>query len=227
MKRKYGVIIALSLAWHVAFIHEGQAQKISPESPSYQKALAVAKTVDSLIRATRKHYTDMVVKKLVADGAGASSTYQKDKGFVPLPANFINRVISEIMTQQSAAKQRQYDVKIVSKWNINKHKDLTNEFSERGWAFLDKQQEQHRDAGKNLAQLSWEPYIEVGHYRDQLTLHYISADPASARECVACHNTWEQKKEIKQRRRRQGIEAGKTFKYGELLGAVVIAVPLE
>ena len=227
MKKKYGIIIVLGLVWHLAFTYEGLAENVSPESPAYQKALAVAKTVDDLIRATRKHYTDMVVRKITNDGAGASITYKKEKGFVPLPADFISRVTFEVAHQQAAEKQWRYDVKLISKWNINKNKGLILEYAKRGWDFLDKQQVQHRNAGKSLGQLIWEPYVEVDRYRDKMVLHYLSADPASDTACVTCHNTWEQKADIQRRRRKQGAELGKVFKYGELMGALSITVPIE
>ena len=119
------------------------------------------------------------------------------------------------------------DISPASRWNLNAQQGLRSAFEHRGWAFLVQQQEAHRATGQPLKALDWQPYVEVGRLRNQPVLRYFSADLASAQACVTCHNAWEQKPDIQQRRRQAGVEVGKVFERQELLGAVSITVPLQ
>lgn len=201
--------------------------EISPSSPAYQKGFAVARAIDDIVRATRKHYTGMVVRKLNNDGSGASLEYESTKGFVPLPAVFVRRIAFETAFQQGKAREWRYDVSLRSAWNLNQDQGLREGFEQRGWEFLTQQQKKHLAAGQSLKTLSWEPYVEVGRLRNKPVLRYLSADTASADACVTCHNNWERKGEIRNRRRKAGLEAGKVFQRDELLGVLAITVPLQ
>lgn len=227
MFRWYLVMVMIVGVLHLALLSPGIAQeKVLPSDPAYQKALAVAKVVDDLVRATRKHYTDMVVWKLASDGAGATLDYRKTKGYVPLPASFVKRVAFETNARQIARNQWRYDVSLISRYNLNDLQGISAPFHKRGWNFLAKQQDQHLTAGQPLKDLIWEPYIEIGKSRGQVVMNYFSADPASSKACVTCHNGWEQKEETQARRKRQGVKVGKVFQMHELMGALAITVPL-
>lgn len=228
MYRFWAYALTLGIVMSVGMLSRVEAQEtVSPSSPLYQKALYAAKVVDGLIRATRKHYTQMVVKKLKNDGAGASLEYESAPGFAPLPAVFIRRVVFETAYQQTLAKEWLYDTSLVSKWNLNEDRSLQSTFIKRGWDALIQQQSDHLATGKTLKDLRWQPHVEVGQFKGQPVLKYLSADPASARACVTCHNAWESKEEIQTRRRQQGIEVGKQFQRHELMGALSIIVPLR
>jgi len=228
MNKFLAFTLAIGICFSVGILHGVEAQEqISPSSPAYQKAFTIAKVVDELIRATRKHYTDMVVKKLKGEGAGASLEYKADKGFVPLPAVFMRRVAFETAFQQGRADEWLYNVALLSRWNLNEDQGLQGDFDQRGWEFLAKQQKDYLASGKPLKNIIWEPYIEAGRLRGQRVLRYLSADPASAKPCVSCHNAWERKEEIQNKRAKQGIEVGKVFERHELLGALSITVPLQ
>lgn len=94
------------------------------------------------------------------------------------------------------------------------------------WKFLVGQQEEALKAGKPINGVQWKPFVRVATVNGKRTLRYLSADPASAIACVTCHNRWEQKPEIKQRREAKGVGAGKVFRMHELMGALGINVSL-
>ena len=202
------------------FIVKVQEQGLSGE----QEAEITAKAIDAAIRSIRSHYTEMVVQKLKGDGVGAAIDYENQSGFVPLPAVFIRHIVS---TEDAKSEDKSVAVSLRSRWNLNKEQGLQDAFEQEGWDFLVKQQEDRLASGKSLKRLKWQPYVKVVTQGDKKTFRYLSADPASNQSCVACHNQWENKEEIKAFRKSQGIEAGKVFKANELMGALSITVPLE
>ncbi len=202
------------------FIVKMKEQGLSGE----QEAEITVKAIDVAIRSIRTHYAGMVVRKLKGDGAGAAIDYENQPGFVPLPAVFIRHIIS---TEDSKSEDNSVAIFLRSRWNLNKEQGLQDAFEQEGWDFLVKQQEDRLASGRSLKKMLWKPYAKVVTQGDKKTFRYLSADPAANQSCVACHNQWENKKEIKALRKSQGIEAGKVFKEGELMGVLSIMVPLE
>ena len=200
---------------------------ISPASPRYQTALAVAQVLDDIVRATRKHYTNMVVSKLQKDGTGGSLDYDSEQGYVPLPAQFIRRVLYETTYQQIADKNKRYEIRLRSRWNLNEQQGLADEFEQQGWDFLVKQQQDQLAGGGKLKDIQWQPYIEVEQKKGQPALRYFSADTASSPSCVSCHNALEATDKVQQQRKKQGVEVDKTFDHFELMGAVSISVVIQ
>lgn len=188
-----------------------------------QKALVVAKVLDGMIRAIRGAYTSAVVQKLGRDGTGASLNYTSKRGFAPLPAVFMRLIAADVVSKAG----NQFFVSLRSRWHLNRQQGLQDDVERAGWDFLAKQQETQRAAGKSLRNFQWEPYVQVLTMGAKKNLRYFSADPASSRSCITCHNAWENRKEIKTIRAEQGVERGKTFKQHELMGMLSIVVSLE
>ena len=225
MKKTYVLPIILGLLCNFFIISESMA--LSEDSQEYQKALATATALDEMVRSTRAYYTKMIVQKLKKEGTGAAINSDSQNGFVPLPAQFIRKIIYQIVLDKRTAGDNYTKIALRSKWNLNELQDLGTEFEKEGWEFLIKQQEKQLAAGKSLKKLDWEPYIKLDTVGDTTVLNYLSADTAVAKACSSCHSAWEQKPEIIKLRKEHNTEAGTVFKKYQLLGALSITIPLE
>jgi methyl-accepting chemotaxis protein len=157
--------------------------------------IQLAETTTHQIKADRAYYTKNVIGKLKKESKDfkASDEYLHVKGAIPLPATFV-REVSESLG--SSAKYR-YD--LVSKWNINKDKGLKDDFSKRAWDKLS-------ENGK----VPYGEFISVGtgaEYR------FATADIASVKGCVSCHN-------------KHPRSPNKNIKLGDLLGVLVVTTPV-
>ena len=90
-------------------------------------------------------------------------------GSVSLPITFAQEV-SEKINQTGVYR---YD--FLSRWNINKDKDLKTEFEKDAFNFLQKDKRK--------------PYYKFLEFEDQFVLRYATSDVASAAPCVSCHNS--------------------------------------
>lgn len=224
MKKFFAITFACGFLCNFGMLPAAHAQ--GEESPEYQKALAAAQMLDEMVRSTRAYYTKLVVQKLKKEGTGAAIDYDSKEGYVPLPAQFIRKVIYQIMLDKRTEGDNYTKIALRSRWNLNDMQGLGTNFEKEGWEFLRKQQEQQLTAGKPLKKIDWKPYIKRSIVGDTPVLNYLSADTASAKACYSCHNAWEQKPEIQKLRRQQNIETGSVFKKHELLGALSITVPI-
>jgi len=202
---------------------------IDESSPEYKQAFAVATAVDTIIRSARANYTKRVVGKLKKDGVGAAVDSADKKGFAPLPAQYIRAIAHDVAIRQKRSKEKQktFGFFLRSRWNLNLEQDLRDDFERDGWEFISKQQEDHLKAKKPIKTIEWKPYIRTEIKDGQKVFRYLSADPASAISCIKCHNQYEQREEIKELRRKQGVEVGKIFSMDELMGALSIYVNLD
>ncbi len=225
MKKFFALSLICGLLLNFGILTQANAQ--SGESPEYLKALNTAQTLDEMIRSTRANYTKLVVQKLKKDGAGADLDYDSKGGFVPLPAQFIRKVIYQIVLNKRTAGDNYTKIALRSRWNLNEIQGIGTEFEKEGWKFLQKQQDEQLAAGKSLKRIEWEPYVKRDFVGDTEVLNYLSADVAAVKACASCHNAWEARKEIQKKRRKQNIEEGMVFKKYQLLGALSITIPIE
>ena len=101
-----------------------------------QHALTVAEIVVKHAGAVRSVYSDSIVSKLQADGAGGSDYHSHEKpGTVPLPAQFIKSIAGKA----SADADGLYEYRAVSKWNLAADQGLNNDFLRSAWKELEKQ----------------------------------------------------------------------------------------
>lgn len=198
------------------FIVRMQDQNLSEQEMAEVTAIAISQA----IRTIRANYTGMIVNKLQKDGTGAALDYEAKPGFIPLPAVFIRHILADEGFQAVNTALR-------SRWNLNEKQHLQDALEQEGWDFLVKQQEARLASGKTLTNYTWQPYVKVITQGDTKALRFLSADTASAKACVTCHNMMENQSNVKAMRKKQGIEVGKAFELYELLGALSITVPLQ
>lgn len=220
----------ISVACSVLFISLAtipSASAIDETSPGYQEALRTAAAMDALVRATRAYYTSLVVNKLKKEGTGGAIDSGDKAGFVPLPAQFVRKIIYQLVYDKRASGDNVTSINLRSQWNLNDIQGLTTEFEKEGWEYLQRQQAEHMASGGSMKKIDWQPYVKIDTVGGQPVIRYVSADPASSSGCVACHNSYEQRADVQRRRRQDNIEAGKTFSQYELMGALAITIPIK
>ncbi len=144
----------------------------------------------------RKQYTKNIVVKLKKDGVvdvHPKRNYTKIDGGIPLPATFVQEVSDNIN------KQGVYSYDLLSKWNINREKGLKTDFEREAFDYLSSKK------GKSFSRFM----VHNGLY----TLRYATADVASAKGCVSCHNAHEESPKH-------------DFKLGDVMGVLVVNIPL-
>ncbi len=112
---------------------------------------------------------------------------------LPLPAEFIRDVSAEIN------KKGFYRYELLSKWNVNADKGLKTAFE--------------KDAFEFLMSFKDQPYYKFQQYGEKFVLRYATADVASSRACVTCHN-------------RLSIKSKRDFKLGDVIGVLIVTIPV-
>jgi Methyl-accepting chemotaxis protein len=144
----------------------------------------------------RKQYTKNIIAKLKKDGIAnvhPNRNYTNLDGGIPLPATFVQEVSSTIN------KQGVYSYDLLSKWNINKKKNLRTDFEREAFDFL------YQDKG-NI-------FLRFMEHNGIFTLRYATPDVAGAETCVKCHNSHDDSPK-------------KDFKLGEVMGILVVNIPI-
>ncbi|MDP7020000.1 MAG: methyl-accepting chemotaxis protein [Pirellulaceae bacterium] len=189
-------------------IERGQTDLVNSQ------AVAVGKSIANQVAATRSRYAKDIVSQLKPQGVKFSTT--PGEGEAPLPATFVTHVSS---TMKESAGEHGASFVLRSGWNINRDQGLSTEFEKRGWQSLLDQQESMLGG-----ETPFEPYWERGVTDHGIeVVRVMTADLASAKSCVECHNKLEKTAEIRARR---GDELVKTFELNDLMGAVVTTVPV-
>jgi diguanylate cyclase (GGDEF)-like protein len=182
------------------------------------QAVNVAEIVARQAAASRSVYASQIAAKLAKDGTGPHMNSQDNKGYVPIPAQFLKLVGREA----SAASDNLYRYKPISKWNLEPTQGLTTDFQKWAWAQLEAQ-----DQADPKGPIQWQPTWRFETVNDVKTLLYLRADPAAAENCVACHNALEQTPEIIDRRRASDVTTQKQWKLHQLMGAIQVEIPLD
>ena len=119
----------------------------------------------------RAYYNKNVIVKLQNDGMAisASPDFQNIQGAIPAPATFVQQV-SQVLDEKKA----DYSYQLLSKFNINPEKGLSDQYSEDAWAAL---------TANTSGVFSKVVEAEDGG----ATFQYAQADIAS-QGCVDCHN---------------------------------------
>jgi diguanylate cyclase (GGDEF)-like protein len=182
------------------------------------QAVNVAEIVARQAAAGRSVYASQIAGKLAKDGTGPHMNSQDNKGYVPIPAQFLKLVGREA----SATSDNLYRYKPISKWNLEPTQGLTTDFQKWAWAQLEAQ-----DLPDPKGPIAWQPVWRFEDVNGVNTLLYLRADPAAAESCVACHNGLEQSPEIIERRRVSGVPVQKQWKLHQLMGAIQVEIPLD
>ncbi|KAA3595423.1 MAG: DUF3365 domain-containing protein [Candidatus Scalindua sp. SCAELEC01] len=144
----------------------------------------------------RKQYTKNIVVKLKKDGVldvHPNRNYANIDGGIPLPATFVQEVSASIN------EKGVYSYDLLSKWNINSEKGLKTDFEREAFDHL------YSKKGKSLSSFM----VHDGLY----TLRYATADVASAKGCVSCHNAHEESPK-------------NDFKLGDVMGILIVNIPI-
>ncbi|MEK7759684.1 MAG: DUF3365 domain-containing protein, partial [Pseudomonadota bacterium] len=181
------------------------------------QAVNVAEIVARQAAASRSVYASQIAAKLAKDGTGPHMNSQDNKGYVPIPDQFLKLVGREA----SAASGNLYRYKPVSKWNLEPTQGLVTDFQKWAWTQLETQ-----DQADPKNPIAWQPVWRFETVDEVKTLLYLRADPAAAEICVACHNGLEQSPEIIARRRASNVPTQKQWKLHQLMGAIQVEIPL-
>jgi len=182
------------------------------------QALAVAEIVAEQVTTARTVYAREIAGTLAGDGFGPNANSAEMPGHVPIPARFLKRV----GRASSERSDRSYEYRPISKWNLEPTRGVTDDFLRWAWPQLESQ-----DRLEPAVPIEWKAVWRIeGEGRDRV-LRYLSADLASQDGCVACHNAYERRPEVIQRRIAAGVEPGKQWVRHQLMGALSISIPLD
>ncbi len=157
-------------------------------------SLTAAKSVTMQVFEDRAQYTKGIVKlKKELSGFRPSREWTTTVGGMPLPATFVQEVA------ESINEKGLYRYDLLSKWNINKDKGLNVGFEEEAF-------------GKLISN-SKEPYYKFMEYDGKFVLRYATADMASDKACVSCHNNHPESPK-------------KNFMLGDVIGTLVVTIPI-
>jgi signal transduction histidine kinase len=182
------------------------------------EAVRIAEVVALQALAARTVYTTEVADKLRKDGSGAHIDSAGQRGYVPLPAQFLKLVGREA----SQGGGGLYRYRPLSKWNLEPTQGLADDFQRWAWQRLEAQD---RDAPKGP--IAWQPAWRIERMGGVKTLRYMHADPAAAGSCIACHNEMERDAQVLVRRVAANVPTGKQWSQHQLLGAIEVTVPIE
>jgi diguanylate cyclase (GGDEF)-like protein len=182
------------------------------------EALKIAEVVARLALASRSAYSTAVADKLREDGFGPHIDYDKQRGFVPLPAQFLKLVGQEAARDSDAL----YLYRPLSKWNLEPTQGVTDDFQRWAWGSLEAQ-----DRAEPQGPIDWQPVSRLERVGGVAMLRYMRADPASTAACVNCHNQYEKEQGTVLRRVAAGVEPGKQWRQYQLLGAIEVSIPLD
>lgn len=186
------------------------------------EANRIANIVTTQILADRAIYTMGLVGKLKKDGAGAAVDSHQRPGYIMLPAQFVRSV--SIKVDESSGGLYKYS--LVSEWNLNKEQGIKDDFDRWAWDQL-KIQDKIFSEQTTSEDFKWKPVSRIDEVNGERVLRYMRADPASAQDCVSCHNAYEKNDAVKLLRKQQGVEPGKIWKLHQLMGALRVEIPIS
>ncbi|MBW8014671.1 MAG: DUF3365 domain-containing protein [Planctomycetes bacterium] len=183
------------LAANITIMIDAEAQydtsSIITASQVGSSAIELAKVVAEQVTTDRAFYTKNVIGKLKKESENfkAGSNYHETTGSIPLPATFVRE------TSESLGENAGYSYDLLSKWNINKDKGLSDAFENNAW--------------ESLSRDPKTPYAEFISTGSGVAYRYATADLANAKGCVSCHNEHQNSPK-------------KDFKHGDLMGILVV-----
>jgi len=217
-------IVLLLLANLLLVSFNSNAETVDTNSAAYK----VAETVDFMVRAVRAMYTKQIIGKLQSDNEDTLFDNVDNKRFTPLPAQFIHDVDNYIKFYgQRSEVAPDFSFSLRSKWNLNDQRGLSDNFETEGWNALEQQQLDALNSGIPYRDIEWKPYAEETIVEGKTILRYLSADTATEKTCIDCHNRYENTDRAKSIRESEGVISGKEFQLHELMGALSIIVTLE
>lgn len=181
------------------------------------QALSVAEIVAKQATVARSVYSKNVAGKLKIDGTGPHIDYNEKSGYVPIPAQFLKMVGRKSANEADFL----YKYKPISKWNLEPTQGIGDEFLQWAWPQLEMQ-----DKESPTEPIKWKPISRIEGEGADRVLRYLYADPAAQMSCVYCHNSYEIRDNIQERRAQSKIALGKQWKQHQLMGALSVTIPL-
>ncbi|RAU18608.1 hypothetical protein DN062_07510 [Nitrincola tibetensis] len=137
---------------------------------------------------------------------------------LPIPSEFLKLVARDVSANNLAS----YRYTPLSLWNLDSNQGLSDDFHYWAWAQLEAQ-----DQPSPTVPIDWQPVKRFERINGVKTLRYMVADAANSENCVSCHNTYEQRKDIIDRRVGAGVDPGKQWQQYQLMGALEIQVSVD
>jgi len=182
-----------------------------------EDAIRSADIVATEVQVSRTTFTEKVVDKLKKEGFGISLDFERHLGYVPIPAQYLRFVGSDIHKQSEGL----FNFNLLSKWNLHANQGVRDDFEKWAWTQFE-QQDQKNPNGP----INWIPRWRFEDVNGVKTLRYMRADPAAENACVECHNEQEKKPEIQAQRIAAGVTPDKEWKRHQLLGAIEVQIPV-
>ncbi|PWQ98413.1 EAL domain-containing protein [Leucothrix arctica] len=183
------------------------------------QAVRVAEIVTRQAAAAHSIYSNNILGKIEKDKIGfADVNFHKKKGALPIPAQFMK----SLALRSSGTSDGLYKYRLVSKWNLAEDQNLNNDFLIEAWKHLEQQ-----DQLEPTQAIQWTPFYSIREFNGEKTLLFLSADPASKKSCITCHNNYEQYPAMVERRSEQGVAPQKEWKLHQLMGATFVQIPIQ
>jgi len=160
-----------------------------------EKLTQRARSLHTQIMADRQYYASVIVPRLVELGGSMGPDYKQVHGRFPLPATFV-REVAELTSLASEG----YTANLISPWNINPTKGLTDRFQV--------------DAFDYLMKIPTGQFFRADTIEGRAVMRVLMADLASAQSCVDCHNVHPQSPK-------------RDFKLKDLMGGLEIIIPMD
>lgn len=132
-------------------------------------AKTVADYVHSVIQADRTFYTTEVVERMQMRGVVVASENWKERGTLPLPAQFLAEAGLLMREERNGIR-----VRLLSNWAINKRNRPTTEFERAGLT--------------EILVNSDRPYTSVVTEDGSPYFQALYPDKAVSQTCIGCHN---------------------------------------
>ena len=204
-------VIALGIVVVLVWARADRKLRSQQEELVKRQAISIGVNTAQQVAATRAVYASSVVGSLKPHGVEFAQ--KPDGGQAPLPAVFVGEIARKIKENGGSDS---VSFVLRSKWNINPTQGLTSEFEKHGWDHLEKQLNQNGNKS--------EPYWEQTNLADGTpVIRVMTPDIANAKSCVSCHNELEKSSAIAAMR---GGQPAKSFRLGDLMGAIVTTVPI-
>lgn len=163
-----GLIIGMLLMWASGQGPPSATGKNLPEPPCIP-ATAATDYVHSVIQADRTFYTTEIVERMQVRGTAVASEHWKERGVLPLPAQFLKE--AGLLMR---GDDRGIRVRLLSQWPINKDNRANTDFERTGLSEI------MVDGGR--------PYTGVVTQDGASYFQALYPDKAVSQTCIGCHN---------------------------------------
>jgi hypothetical protein len=164
----WGVVVGVLTACLLSQWSLSDASK-DPGPPNSIPAEMVADYIHGVIQADRTFYTNEVVERMQLRGIVVASENWKERGTLPLPAQFLSEAALLMREQGNGIR-----VRLLSNWAINKRNRPTTEFERAGLT--------------EILVNSDRAYTSVVTEGGTRYFQALYPDKAVSQTCIGCHN---------------------------------------